>query len=378
MIHDQDRLCIELKRLEWARQLTEEAIQDIASAAELMEFQAGQTVIELESEVNHVYFVIIGRLEGALFDRLGKELLRDFFGRGSVAGLFSLLLTDRSHLQVEAVEPTAVIRLSLDELLRLSAKHREFQLAMFRISANIVKRLVMVDRELPKPAVVVIVHHSQASRPLAQQLAGRLQELGEFPCVAGDDERFRAAEGIPFKLLFEQGTYIGPEATAQLLKEWSAHGRLLIDVRADHSRENLTRMTSYADVVLWCVQPQDVAAAVQTLKALEQSSPRLREKIRIVWCLNYDDWLASLFLGACRVGDHGDFKTFNGQPKPNQGKLLQQGCDADHLQIRCGIWVKSACRGWTARGRHGLISACSRPSKNTASTFDKDRLNSKP
>ena len=80
MLHDHDRLCIELGRLEWARQLKAEAVQDIASAAELMEFHAGRIVIERESEVNHAYFVIIGRLEGVLFDRLGKEILRDFFG----------------------------------------------------------------------------------------------------------------------------------------------------------------------------------------------------------------------------------------------------------------------------------------------------------
>ena len=172
-----------------------------------------------------------------------------------MAGLFTLLLADRSRLQVEAVEPTTVIRLSLDELLRLTAKHPDFQLAMFRISANIVKQLVMVDRQLPKPAVIVMVHHSQASRPLAQQLARRLQELGESPCVAGDDERFRTEDGIPYKLLFEKGTYIGAEATKQLLKEWSSQGRLLIDVGADHSSDDLSRLTTYADIVLWCIQP---------------------------------------------------------------------------------------------------------------------------
>ena len=218
---------------------------------------------------------------------------------------------------------------------------------MFRISANIVKQLVMVDRELPKPAVVVIVHHSQASRPLAQQLARRLQELGESPCVAGDDERWKAGDGIPFKLLFENGTYIGPEATKQLLKEWSTQGRLLIDVRADHSSDELTRLMAYADIVLWCIQPPDVAAAVQTLKALEQSSPRLREKIRSVWCLNYDV-LAPPYAPELAALATRDFKTFSGQPKPNQGKLLQQGVERIIHHLR---GIQSAWRGGAAR--HG-------------------------
>jgi hypothetical protein len=129
---DQQRLCIELQHLDWARQLKEEIIEDIATSAKLMGFQAGQVVIELDSEINTVYFVVAGRLDGELFDRLGKEIHCDTFQRGSVVGLFSVLLPDRSHLHVQAVEPTTVIQLALDELLRLTAKYREFQLAMFR------------------------------------------------------------------------------------------------------------------------------------------------------------------------------------------------------------------------------------------------------
>lgn len=347
-VRDQERLCIELRRLEWARQLSAEVIRDIASSAEFVEFKAGQTVIELDSEINHVYFVISGRLEGVLFDRLGKEIHRDVFWRGSVAGLFSVLLPDRSHLRVEAIDPTTVIRLTLDELLRLTAKYREFQLTMFRISANIVKQLVLVDRELPKPAVIGMVHHSQASRPLTRQLARRLQELGESLGVAGDDEFWRPEDGIAYKLLFERGKLIGPEETKQLLKEWSTRSRLLIDLRSDHTFDELTRMISYSDIVLWCIQPGDVDAAVQALKALEQSSPRLREKIRIVWILNHDapapPYVPELYELATR-----DFKTFSGKPKPHQSKLLQQGVERIIHHLR-GVQIGMALGGGAARG----------------------------
>ena len=110
-------------------------------------------------------------------------------------------------------------------------------------------------------------------------------------------------------------------------------------------------MTSYADVVLWCVQPRDVAAAVQTLKALEQFSPRLREKIRIVWCLDYDGpapYAPELAELATR-----DFKTFSGQPKPNQGKLLQQGVERiiHHLRgIQIGMALGEGPRGMAHLG----------------------------
>ena len=106
-------------------------------------------------------------------------------------------------------------------------------------------------------------------------------------------------------------------------------------------------MTAYADVVLWCVQPRDVAAAVQTLKVLEQSSPRLREKIRVVWCLDYDAPRPRMPRSLLQLATR-DFKTFSGQPKPNQGKLLQQGLERIIHHLR-GIQIGMALGGGAAR-----------------------------
>jgi predicted acylesterase/phospholipase RssA/CRP-like cAMP-binding protein len=345
---DQQRLCIELQRLDWARQLKEEVIQDIAASAELTELQAGKVIIDLDSKIDHVYFIVAGRLAGGLFDLLGKEIHRDIFERGSVVGLFSVLLPDRSHLHVEAVEPTTVVRLPLDELLRLTARYREFQLAMFRIAANIVKHLVMVDRELPRPLAVAVVHHSDASRPLTVELARRLRQLGEAPCVAGDDGRWKPEDGIPHRLLFEKGVSIGPERIKQLLKEWSSYNRLFIDFRADHSHDDVDRVVSYADAVLWCIRPQDVAAALQVLRSVERSVPRLREKVCLVWILNHDapapPYVRELHELAAR-----DFKTYSGQLNPNQGKLLQQGFERIVHHLR-GVQIGLALGGGAARG----------------------------
>lgn len=345
---DQHRLCIELQRLEWARELGEEVIQDIASAAKLTDFPAGQVVIELDSEVKNVYFVVAGRLEGTLFDRLGKDIYRDTFQRGSVVGLFSVLLPDRSHLRVEAAEQTTVILIGLEDLLQLTAKYREFQLAMFRITANIVKHLVMVDRDLPKPTTVGILHHSDASRSVAVELVRRLQQLGESPSVAGDDLRWKPGEGIPHRLIFENGVSIGPEQIEQQLKDWKSYNRLFIDLRADHSPEDLTRMLSYTDVVLWCIQPKDVEKALQTLKVAESCVPRLREKVCIVWILNPEaptpPYRQELGKFSAR-----DFKIYLGDLKPNQGQLRRQGIERIVHYLR-GVQIGLALGGGAARG----------------------------
>lgn len=206
----------------------------------------------------------------------------------------------------------------------------------------------MVDRDLPQPGVIGMVHHSESSRPLSRQLALRLQSLGESVCVAGDDEHWRPENGLSFRLLFEQGKRIGPEEVQQQLREWSHNSRLMIDIRADNARDDLSRLLSYSDVVLWCLQPSETAAAVQILKSLVHASPRLREKIRVVWNLNCETpappYVPELHGLAAR-----DFKTFGGQPGPNQGRLLEQGVERIVHHLR-GVQIGMALGGGAARG----------------------------
>src|ERR1700730_13112493 len=124
-----ERLHAELRRLDWAKGLSEETFAAITSTAEWVEFRAGEAVIEVETEITHVCFLITGRMHATLYDLLGKQIQEDTFVRGAVIGLFAVGLSDRSHLQVQATEPSTAIRLTLSDLLRLTAKHADFQLA---------------------------------------------------------------------------------------------------------------------------------------------------------------------------------------------------------------------------------------------------------
>jgi predicted acylesterase/phospholipase RssA/CRP-like cAMP-binding protein len=341
----EERLRVELGRLDWARGLSDETLTDIINKTEWVEFNPGEVVIEVDSEVTHAYFLIIGRMHATLYDLLGKEVKADTFVRGSVVGLFSLGVSEHSHLHVEATEPSTAIRLTLPDLLRLTAKDADFQLAMFRAAANIASKHFMVDRSRPKPSVVGIVHHTEASRPLVRELARRLQALDESPCIAGDDERWKPDADIPFKLLTRDRA-VGE--WQQILKDWAEHRRLLIDIRADHPSENVIRVLSYVDIVLWCVRPQDARAAVEMLQRLEKSVPRWRDKIRLVWLLDnrtpFPPYLPELYEIAER-----DFKLTFDAPGPNQSTLLRQGLERIIHHLR-GIQIGLALGGGAARG----------------------------
>jgi NTE family protein len=340
-----EHLRVELHRLDWAHGLSEETLIAITNKAEWVEFHAGDVVIEVGAEITHVYFLITGRMQATLYDLLGKAIQHDTFVRGAVIGLFAVALAAPSHSRVEATEPLIALRLTVADLLQLTAKHADFQLVIFRVAANRVKQLVTVDRSLPKPAVVGIIHHSEASRPLTGRLARRLRDLDESPCVAGDDEHWKPDGDIPFRLLVEEGRV---QERHDILKEWASHRRLLVDVRADRTLEELRRVLSYVDIVLWCVRPSDAWAAVQLLPSLEQDVPRWRDKIRIVWLLDpvapIAPYVPELYGLASR-----DFKLTFEAPGATQGRLLQHGFERLVHHLR-GIQIGLALGGGAARG----------------------------
>lgn len=152
----------------------------ITNAAELNAFHAEEVVIETESEITYVYFLITGRMQDALRFSGKRDAARYVCSRGCYRVIFPRFIGSLLFA-VQATEPSTAIRLTLSNLLQLTTKHADFQLAMFRLAASVFKRFVMVERSLPKPAVVGVVHHTEASRPLVGRLARRLRDLGESP-----------------------------------------------------------------------------------------------------------------------------------------------------------------------------------------------------
>lgn len=360
MNDDLRRLQIELHRLEWAQGLDDAVVAEIAAVGLVTSFAAGRVVIESDTVVERVYFILSGQVEAVLFDRIGKELRRELCRRGSVVGLFSLLLEERSYLRVEATEDSRVVSLRLDELLQLTASHRDFQLAMFRLAAGVVKRLTMVDRDLPKPSVVAVAHQSDAGRFLTPALVRQLSQLGELIGVAGDDERSRPDVDVPFRSLYENGVPIDPSRAEEILREWRSRGRLFIDFGAQHAADDMRRIVSYADVVLWCLRPHDAPAALTSLAELERIAPGLCKKVALVWILDEREptapYSAELSRSAAR-----DFKVHQGELLPNRGELVRRGLERVVRYLR-GVQIGLALGGGAARGMAhlGVLKALER------------------
>jgi NTE family protein len=161
-----EQLRVDLRRLDWAVGLSEDTLTAITNTAEWVEFHTGEVILEVESEVTHMYFLVTGRVQPTLHDSLGKEVQKDTIAPGLAIALVAISSSDRSLLHIEAIEPSTAIKLTPKDLLQLAAKHPDLQLALFRLAVNAFKRYVMVDRSLPKPSIVGIIHHSEASPSL--------------------------------------------------------------------------------------------------------------------------------------------------------------------------------------------------------------------
>jgi NTE family protein len=295
-----------------------------------------------------VHFVLMGRLEATLYDRLGKPISHDMFTRGAVVGLFSVMTAGPSRLHVTAVENTTVFSLDLADLLRLATKNSEFQLAMFRAAANVVGRLVSVDRDLPKPATVAILHQSPASRPLTIQLVRRLKQIGECPCVASDDERWNGSDDVPFRLLFEHEQPVSQEYVERTLVDWRANNRLFIDLMSSRPAGYVERVLKYSDAVLWCVRPQDLSSALPMLQNATRAVPGLADKLCLVWQLNHEEPVA-LYLDPMLQKCAREFKIYTDPLGAKQGSLLGHGIERIIHFLR-GISIGLALGGGAARG----------------------------
>lgn len=253
-----ERTIVQLKRLPWTKGLSEAAIEDIASAGDYVQFQDGDFVHRADETLTAVFFVVSGRLLATVMDLFGNQVLEKTLTRGSVFGLFSIAQPDQANTNLVATEPTTGVRLGIGPLLELMGKHPDLQMNLYRLAGDLVRQIVMVDRTKSQPSAVGIVHQSAASRPLTPRLVRRLMQIEETPCVAGDDPNWQPVEGVPYRLLFENGQLISEQQRQSQLNEWADLGRVFVDLDANQELDHLVQLLSFADTILWCVGPNDV------------------------------------------------------------------------------------------------------------------------
>lgn len=346
-LHQPETILAEARRLEWAKDLPWEVLQEIAENAEFITFQGGETVQTIRDGVASVYFIVTGKVRVDLADAAGVFTAQDWMTRGRALGLFAVGMTDHSKMRAEVLGPATAIRIELPLLLKLG-RHPDFQLALMRLATNVVKRLCTVEKTMPRPKVVGIVHQSESTRDFTARLAQRLSQLKETVAIAGDQEQSPVESDVPYRSICENGKFVSLEGRTEILEGWKDKNRLLIDIVADCGLEVLKRLLSFSDTVLWCIRAEDAPDALRLIKELELQVPEWAGNIQIVWILDKPDALPP-YSRELSKATSANYKVCFHPPGANQGQLPSMGLERIIHYLR-GVKIGLALGGGAARG----------------------------
>jgi len=333
---------------ECSRGLSDEALQEISSAAELVLFDTGEYVHHANHAIESVFFVVHGRLKQAVVDMHGNVLFHRFLTPGSQFGALAAAQVDPVPVDVLAVEPSATLKLDFETTLRFTRQHETFGLNLTRSISNMVSQVLLSDRRPKKPPFVAVFHESSESRPLTRRLIRRLLELGESPCLLSDQTDWDPIRNVPFRSLIEDGSFLAREEIRRQINRWSEAGRVFLDVDASLDPVNASLLVEFSEQVIWCTSREDVESSIYRLNAIEARAPGWRDKINLVWMLDEDEQVAPAAAELRNLAKR-DFKISFSDPWPGVGRTLLNGFERLVHQLR-GVRIGLALGGGGARG----------------------------
>lgn len=359
-----EMMIADLRRLSWVKGIGDDAIDEIAEYGHFLVATEGEVIHRAEDRMTAVYFVLRGRVQATVIDIFGREVMERQLMRGGVFGLFSIAHPDQSNVTITTLEPTTLIKLDFEKLHDLAARYRQLQLNLFRLAGQLVRQIVMVDRTKPQPSSVAVVHQSDRSRPLTRKLIQRLLPIEDTPCLVSDDPDWQPIEGTAFVSMAEK--LITPEEGKKQLKEWADLGRIFIDlsvnraIEQERSLESLGRLMGFAELILWCVCPEDAEQAKSILRQVQDRVAGWRDKICLVWILDDTTFVAPHQPDLTALVER-TFKVSFSPPAIHQGRLMQDGLERIVHQLR-GIRIGIALGGGAARGMAhlGVLKALER------------------
>jgi len=343
----EDKLLL-FKSHECSRGLSDEALQEISDAAERVLLDSGDYLHHANEVVSSIYLIVHGRLEQSIVDIHGHVLYQRFLVRGSQFGALAVAQADPVPVDVIAVEPSVALKLDAETTLRFTQKHGIFGLNLTQSISNMVRQVLLRNRQLKKPSLVAIFHESQQSRSLTRRLIQRLLELGESVCLMSDREDWEPIESVSYRSLIEDGNLLTREDIRRQFNLWSDSGRVVVDVDAALDPVNASMLVEFSEQVYWCSSRENVDSSVYRLNAIEARAPGWRDIINLVWMLE-DDGQVAPPAAKLRALVNRDFKISFSESRPNQGRALLDGFERLVHQLR-GVRIGLALGGGGARG----------------------------
>jgi predicted acylesterase/phospholipase RssA/CRP-like cAMP-binding protein len=273
-----------LKGHTYFRGISDAALDEVARLGLLTDYAAGAVVHQLDDPLSSICFVLRGRLRAVRVDSRGDEQLFQMFERGEQYGMMIGGLGDPLPLRILAPEPSTILSLDHEQAMDLMLLYPELRRRWSQRYAQSLRRRFVEPVAGEPPQVLAMVHHSPGTRPVAQKIIGRLQELGEAACVLSDTDSWRSVADVRFRSLLDGSKPMEVATIRRQIAEWNHANRVAVDTTAQNL--DWAVLLRAADCVLLFIRPGEIRAAIERLGALQVAAQGWRDKIAIVWVLD--------------------------------------------------------------------------------------------
>ena len=132
------------------RNLSQAALEDLASRAQTRRFESGAVVMSENEVGNAMYLIMKGRIKVSIFGENGREVTLAFLRQGGCFGEVAMFGERQRTAHCVAVEATVLLAVSRDDLLRHVAR---FPGTAMCLLGQMAKRLRRADRAIAELAL---------------------------------------------------------------------------------------------------------------------------------------------------------------------------------------------------------------------------------
>jgi predicted acylesterase/phospholipase RssA len=285
-------------------------------------------------------------------DLRGTESFFRMIERGEQYGMMVGALAESVPVRVVALEPTTVLSLDYEQAMELTLLHADLRRRWLTTYAGSLRKLFFGTAPKRAPMMLALIHDSPATRQAAEQLIGRLRDMGEQLAVFSDADEWRALPGVRFRSLRVDGRDLESEEIRRQAAEWQDANRIIFDVHAGLKREWAVRLMELVDRAVYFVPAAAGDAVVRRLQALDVPARGWRDKVSIAWLLEGGSAVAPV-VPNLRDFASRDFKIAETPPQLPQGRALANGLERLVHDLR-GVRIGVALGGGAARGMSHL------------------------
>jgi CRP-like cAMP-binding protein len=169
--------------------LDDEAVREVADAAELVRCESGDVVCQPNEAITSIYLVIHGRLKLELMDLHGRVVVCRFQGRGGQVGGVAASLGEPQPFRCTSEGPSTLLRLEYATFLGLAHKHDGFRANYARLMADSVRQALFHEKTARPARITAFFHRSDATRVVSRKAMERLVQLGDSLHLFADRPR---------------------------------------------------------------------------------------------------------------------------------------------------------------------------------------------